>query len=155
MMRVGVFSDTHGNLVRLSSASIQAGKLDLFFHLGDFSSDATLIATQLNVPYFAVRGNCDYGSNAPREKIVTLENTSILLVHGDAFRDTYQLACAAEVNHCDAVLFGHSHVPLLTAQGPLLICNPGSLSLPRHSSAPSFAVLSIDGKDIDIKLISL
>lgn len=157
MMRVGVFSDTHGSLANLPAALSQAGKLDLFVHLGDFGSDAMQIAKLLPVPYFAVRGNCDFSNKLARQAVVPVEDASILLLHGDACeqQSPYRLALLAEEQHCGAVLFGHTHIPLLSAQGAVLILNPGSLSRPRYGLSPSFAVLSVSGKDINAKIITL
>jgi putative phosphoesterase len=52
-------------------------------------------------------------------------------------------------------LFGHTHVPLLQADGELLVVNPGSMSLPRQGSKPSCAVLEVDGSDINVKMLPL
>lgn len=155
MQRVAVFSDTHGQLSRLPAALEKAGRLDAFVHLGDYDEDAARIAVLLPVPYAAVRGNCDYGSRLPKEHIAHFEDASVMLVHGDAYRSEYELALFAEENGCQAVLFGHTHTPLLTAQGPILIINPGSLSLPRYCSEPSFAVLTITGSDIRVQMLSV
>lgn len=154
-MQVGVFSDTHGDLLRLSAAIQRAGTPDCFLHLGDYGSDADTISAMLGIPGYAVRGNCDYASNLPRERVVTLAGANLLLVHGDSIRSTYTLAMKAEEAHCCAVLFGHTHQPLLTASGPILIINPGSLSMPRYGSAPSFGMLSIEGGNVDVKLHAL
>lgn len=154
-MRIGVFSDTHGVLANLPAALARSGALDAFVHLGDFGSDAAAIAKRLPVPYYAVRGNCDFRSDLPRTLTVAFEDARVLLVHGDAYRSVYALSALAEEQGCGAVLFGHSHTPLLSAQGPLLILNPGSLSCPRCGSAPSFAVLRVDGRDINAKILAL
>lgn len=155
MQRIAVFSDTHGRLTRLSAALAKAGPVDAFLHLGDYGEDAKQIATLLPVPYAAVRGNCDIRSNLPREHIVRFENTSIMMVHGDAFRSEYALSLLAEENHCQAILFGHTHAPLLAAQGPILVINPGSLSLPRYASEPSFAILTVENSDIRVQMLTV
>ena len=155
MMRIGVFSDTHGSIANLPQACKLAGPLDAFVHLGDFGSDALRMAELLPVPFHAVRGNCDFASSFPRELVVEFEQASLLLVHGDAFRSTYEMGLRAEERHCAAVLFGHTHTPLVSAQGPVLILNPGSLSRPRFGGAPSFAVLSVDGHDVSAKMFLL
>lgn len=152
-MRVAVFSDTHGSLESLPAALKKLGEVDAFLHLGDFSSDAQAIANVLNVPYYAVRGNCDVLPKHPGENVVELDGVRLLLVHGDRFRDVYSLALRAEEQHCKAVLFGHTHQPLLTAQGEILIINPGSLSRPMHGSRASCALLTIENGDIDVDIL--
>ena len=155
MTRVGVFSDTHGDLSRLPAALEKAGPLDSFVHLGDYGGDAKQIAALLPVPYRAVRGNCDVSGRLPRQAVVEIETASLLLLHGDGYAGTYQLALLAEEQRCAAVLFGHTHTPLLSAQGAVLILNPGSLSRPRYGSAPSFAVLTVEARDVNAKIITL
>ena len=84
-----------------------------------------------------------------------VEDVWIMLVHGDGYHTLYQMSAKARENNCSAVLFGHTHVPLLQADGELLVINPGSLSLPRRGSRSSCAVLELEGKDINVKMISV
>ncbi len=141
---------------RLPRTVERLGNIDVLFHLGDYAVDAAKIAASLGgVPYFAVRGNNDIGSAEPRSRIETIEDARIMLVHGDAFFNLHQLVDKARRQHCAAVLFGHTHVPLLQADGEVLIINPGSLSLPRRGAKPSCALLEVEGKDINVKMISL
>lgn len=155
MTRIGVFSDTHGNLSALPRALELAGPLDAFVHLGDYGSDGANIEKQTGLPYHAVRGNCDFSSALPRQRVVAFEQAQILLLHGDGVSSTYQLALLAEQAHCSAALFGHTHTPLLTAQGKILLLNPGSLSMPRGGSGPAFAVLTVEGRQVNAKIIAL
>ncbi len=155
MTRIGVFSDTHGHFANLPAALAKAGALDMILHLGDFGGDAERIANELSVPFHAVRGNCDLSGAYPKEYVATVENASLFMTHGDRYADIYRLSAAAEQQHCQAALFGHTHVPLLTAQGPLLIVNPGSLSRPHAGCQPSFAVLTVEGSDVDVKIHTL
>ena len=141
---------------RLPAAVEKLGRVDLLFHLGDYAIDAERISGALGgVPYFAVRGNNDVGSVCPRSRVEYVEDAGIMLVHGDAYYNLYQLTNAAREQHCAAVLFGHTHVPLLQADGDLLIVNPGSMSLPRRGHKPSCALLEVEGKDINVKMITL
>ncbi|MEA4939082.1 MAG: metallophosphoesterase [Christensenella sp.] len=156
MTRVAVFADTHHSFKWLPFAVERLGKVDLLFHLGDFAPDAEQVAEALGgVPYFAVRGNNDSGSVYPKQRIERVEDVWLMLVHGDKYYTTGQMAQQARDNHCAAVLFGHTHEPLLRADGEILIINPGSLSLPRAGSQHSCALLEVEGKDINVKMISL
>lgn len=156
MKRVAVFADTHNMFSRLPLALERLGKVDMLFHLGDFAIDAERIAQELgDVPFVAVKGNNDSGSMYPRKRIELVEDAWIMLVHGDGYHTIYQMIDQARENRCAAVLFGHTHVPLLQADGEILIVNPGSISLPRQGNKPSCALLEVDGKDVNVQLIPL
>ncbi|MEZ4627886.1 MAG: metallophosphoesterase [Eubacteriales bacterium] len=156
MKRIAVFSDTHNMFSRLPLALERVGKVDMLFHLGDFAIDAERIAHELGyVPFFSVKGNNDSGSVYPRMRIERVEDVWIMLLHGDGYHTLYQLIDKARENRCAAVLFGHTHVPLLQADGELLVINPGSMSLPRQGSKPSCAVLEVEGTDINVKMLPL
>ena len=156
MKRVAVFADTHNMFSRLPLALEKLGQVDMLFHLGDYAIDAERIAAELgDVPFFAVKGNNDVGSIYPERRIERVEDSWIMLVHGDKFYNVGHLADTARDAQCAAVLFGHTHVPLLQADGELLIMNPGSLSLPRRGARSSCALLEVDGKDINVKMISV
>ncbi len=156
MKRIAVFSDTHNMFSRLPLALERLGKVDMLFHLGDFAIDAERIAADLgDVPFFAVKGNNDSGSVYPKKRIELVEDVWIMLVHGDGYHTLYQLIDQARENRCGAVLFGHTHVPLLQADGSLLVVNPGSISLPRQGSKPSCALLEVEGGDINVKMMQL
>lgn len=156
MTRVAVFADTHHSFKWLPFAVERLGKVDLLIHLGDFAPDAEKVAEALGgVPYFAVRGNNDSGSVYPKLRVERVEDAWIMLVHGDGYYTTGQMAQKARDNRCAAVLFGHTHEPLLRADGEILILNPGSLSLPRRGSRPSCALLEVEGKDVNVKMITL
>ena len=156
MKRIAVFADSHNMFSRLPLAVEKLGKVDMLFHLGDFAIDAERIAMELgDVPYVSVKGNNDTGSVYPRMRIERVEDVWVMLVHGDAYYNLYQMINLARDNHCGALLFGHTHEPLLQADGEILIVNPGSISLPRRGSKPSCALLEVEGKDINVKMLPL
>lgn len=155
MKRVAVFSDTHDDLSRLDAAMRAIEPVESFLHLGDFSSDAARIAEKIKLPYHAVCGNCDANHDLPSEEIVHYEKTALLLTHGHLYPQIDSLAYRAEELHCAAALFGHTHLPQLSASGRVLLINPGSLSRPRLPSRPSFCVLSISGQEIRVQMVSL
>ena len=156
MKRIAVFADSHNMFSRLPLAVEKLGKVDMLFHLGDFAIDAERIAMELgDVPYVSVKGNNDTGSVYPRMRIERVEDVWIMLVHGDAYYNLYQMINLTRDNHCGALLFGHTHEPLLQADGEILIVNPGSISLPRRGSKPSCALLEVEGKDINVKMLPL
>ena len=142
-------SDTHGNASRAFTAHTRSEPVDIVIHLGDESADADLLREALDLPVINVAGNCDPGSNAPRELLWECEGKRILLTHGDAYQVKSGLARlrqrALEIG-ADAVLFGHTHQDLLEKYTNLLLVNPGTLSNASHHC--SYAVLIITPKGI-------
>ena len=155
MNRWAVFSDTHGDLSFLTSALSRMESLDGFFHLGDHASDAERISDETGLPFYAVRGNCDWSERYPLESVTQIENVRLFLCHGHTFRDIWSIYRRAEEERCDIALSGHTHVPLFCAQGSLLFLNPGSMTRPRFGSSRSCACIDIDGKEVHVKMIPL
>jgi len=148
-MRVLVISDTHGCANRAFNAHSLSEPVDAIIHLGDGAADAELLRAALDVPVINVAGNCDPGSDAPRERLWECEGKRILLTHGDAYQVKSGLARLrqrAEAVGADAVLFGHTHQRALENHAGLLLVNPGTLSnAGRHRS---YAVLVITPEGI-------
>ena len=143
-MRILVISDTHGNVNRALVAHTRAEPIDAIVHLGDGSADADMLREILDIPVINVAGNCDPGSNAPRERVWECEGKRILLTHGDAYHvksGLTRLRQRAEEIGVDAVLFGHTHQSILENYSGLLLINPGTLAT--HSRHRSYAVLDI------------
>lgn len=172
MKRIGVVSDTHGSLSALDACIRAAGKVDGWFHLGDYASDAKRLGELSGLPVFSVLGNCDGGYSreaeenslfAPQkrvvsERVVTVEESRIFLCHGhlyDVDMGTLALSYRAEELGCAAALYGHTHRGELSAFGRVLVLNPGSPSRPRGFAKPSFAVLEADGKDVNARIVVL
>lgn len=154
-VKIGVFSDTHGDIGAIEGLKDRLGTLDYILHLGDYACDAAALGQIFYCPHYAVRGNCDYhGSNYPKTQVVELGNKRFFLTHGDGFINEQSLYYSATEQNCDAIFFGHSHVPSLSAQGRVLILNPGSLSRPRFGSPRSCALATIDQGELYIKLIN-
>lgn len=148
-MKVLVISDTHGNVHRAFSAHTRSAPVDVVIHLGDGSADADLLREALDIPVINVAGNCDHGSNAPRERLWACEGKQILLTHGDAYQvksGPFRLLRRAEETGADAVLFGHTHQGVCEHHAGLLLVNPGTLSNGAHHR--SYAVLIITPEGI-------
>ncbi len=148
-MKVLVISDTHGDVQRAVTACTRAGSVEAVIHLGDGSADADLLRDALEIPVINVAGNCDAGSNAPRERVWECEGKRILLTHGDAYHvksGLTRLLQRAEEIAADAALFGHTHQKVLENHAGLLLLNPGTLS--RTSRHRSYAVLTITAQGI-------
>ncbi len=111
-----------------------------------FSSDGIISAGDLTPdptdPLFSsidgVRGNCDrfyeYGSLffPPLERTLTLYGKKVYITHSHL---PFEIS-----EGVDVVITGHTHVPHLEKKGGIYFLNPGSISQPRSSSGPTFAL---------------
>ena len=146
-MKIGIGSDTNGDLKALDKVLKQAGPVDLWLHGGDYSQDAPFITAETGIPVYAVCGNCDlYEDRAAAELVTKQEGFTIAMTHGNRYvrgNDYSRLLYWGQEKQADIVVFGHIHVPVeLTEQG-ILIVNPGSPSRPRNG-IPSFGILTLE-----------
>jgi putative phosphoesterase len=153
-MKIGVFSDTHGDISNARRFFDRLAPLDCLFHLGDYAADGEKLSKLFDCPVYAVRGNCDYRSDMPLERQVDLGGKRFLLVHGHQYYNFNSLLYRGEEIRADMILFGHTHMPDLSADGPRLILNPGSLSRPRGGFPDSCALILLDGKDLTVRFIN-
>ena len=153
-MRIGVFSDSHGDISPARRFYERLAPLDCLFHLGDHASDGEKLGKLFSCPVYAVRGNCDFRSDEPLERIVDLGGKRFLLLHGHQFYSFQALLYRGEEVHADMVLYGHTHAPDLSADGPRLLLNPGSLSRPRGGSADSCALILLEKNDLNVRFVN-
>ena len=114
---------------------------DLILHAGDFVAPEVLQELQaLGPPLAAVHGNVDSEElrrRLPALRTVHAAGTRIGLVH-DAGPAAGRLGrLRRRFPDHDAVVFGHSHIPLQEREGAFQIFNPGSPTdrrrQPRHT----------------------
>ncbi len=153
-MRIGVFSDSHGDISNARRFFDHLAPLDCLFHLGDYASDGDKVSKLFGCPLYAVRGNCDFRSDEPLERLVDLGGKRFLLVHGHQYYSWNALLYRGEETHADMVLYGHTHMPDLSADGARLLLNPGSLSRPRGGSACSCALVLLEGQELRVRFVN-
>ncbi|MEL7609997.1 MAG: metallophosphoesterase [Bacillota bacterium] len=157
-MRIGVISDSHGNIQALKAALDAAGRVDAWLHAGDYFRDSQWLAVNTGLPVYSVCGNCDFSKEGPLERVVELAGARILLSHGHHYQVKYnlmRLALRALELECGAAVFGHTHVPTLERYGSVTLLNPGSAAEPRLGSRRGIAVMEIRDGIIDVKMIPL
>ena len=150
--RVLVISDTHGRVKQVEQLLEQVKPIDLLIHCGDVCGDEKYItscaARIADCPALIVRGNNDFTGGLRAEEEIILCGQKILVMHGHRNSMCYdpdRLACYAEEKGAGIVCFGHTHVPeVITSYKPILLLNPGSLSLPRASRDRTYAMLELD-----------
>ena len=128
-MRVGVVSDSHGFMGRLSTvlmAMEAQQKVDALIHLGDGYYDLRDLG--VDVPVYQAAGNCDHFCSDTLN-IVTLSGARLVLTHGHyqhVKEGTDDLLSLAVQEKAQAALFGHTHLPLIKPQSGILLLNPGA-----------------------------
>ena len=143
-MLVAIISDTHlpRGTRRLPDECVERIRAaDLLIHAGDISTPEVLgELAELGPPVTAVYGNVDTAelqSTLPESLMVKAEGAKIAVLH-DAGPFTRRLErMRARFPDADAVVFGHSHIPLHEERNGFQIFNPGSPTdrrrQPRHT----------------------
>jgi uncharacterized protein len=149
---IGVLSDTHmpkGGRALPPRCVELLGEAEAGLHAGDFFTVATLRQIDALCPgrLHAVHGNVDEGglrAALPETLEVELDGTRIAMIH-DAGPSHGRLArMRARFPRADAVVFGHSHLPLHEEEDGFQIFNPGSPTERRRAPHHSMGVLRIE-----------
>jgi len=148
---IGVISDTHG-LVRPEVFDILKG-VDLIIHAGDIGCAEVLNALETIAPVRAVRGNNDrdpWADLIPHDQVIEYGSHLFYVLHELDLLDLDP--AAAEFS---AVIYGHSHRPLVETKKGVLYLNPGSAGPRRFSLPISIARLHINESSFTPELIEL
>jgi uncharacterized protein len=159
---VAAISDTHlpRGARRLPEACLDALRgADLILHGGDFSAASVLEELQsLGPPVQGVYGNADEAAlreTLPKERIVGAGKARIGMVHIPGLAAGRSERLVRRFPTCDAVLFGHTHLPVVTREGDVWILNPGSPTERRRGPFHSFLLLRVRGRSIRPELVRL
>lgn len=157
-MRIGVVSDSHGNISMLDKAISRMGDVDLIIHLGDFYYDILKVNEKYKKAVEYVVGNNEFVMNPIYDRTIVLGGKTTFITHGHKYGVYYgidRLYFKAQEVQADIVLYGHTHIQSLVREGGMVFLNPGSVSRPRDSKA-GYAVIEIDESgDIDVNLLRL
>jgi putative phosphoesterase len=160
-MRIVVVSDTHMPRMNKKLPVRLLNELkaaDVILHCGDWTKMSVYEALAAYAPTFGVAGNND-GPEIVRKfglrKILEFEGKRIGLVHGHGTgyrKDTESMALEAfKDTKLDALIYGHSHIPVLKRSGEMMIFNPGSPTDKRRQPLYSFGIWDITDGTIAAK----
>lgn len=132
---------------------------DLILHGGDFVSAAFLEELRAFGPSVeAVHGNMDeplLKETLPREHMVEVDGARIAMVHEAGQRVGREARLAARFPDCEAVVYGHTHVPQVERFQHLWVLNPGSPTERRSAPVRSMLVLTVQARQVTPELITL
>ena len=131
-MKILIFSDSHGMLSFMRHC-IETVRPDAVVHLGDHYSDYQDIQEEFpQLIYYAVPGNCDLHRAVYGEleiKVPELFGVRFYMTHGHKHgvkMGLYRLLADARAAGAQAVLYGHTHIPLCRQEEDgLWVLNPG------------------------------
>jgi hypothetical protein len=147
-------SETTGEFMALCSQFCDAA--DMVIHLGDWDKVGLLDYLE-QYPLEAVAGNMDESAihqRLPARKVVKAGAFRLGMAHGWGAPGGIRLRLAQEFAGVDAILFGHTHQPLVLNENGLLWFNPGSVFHGRGALRGSIGVLKIRDK-IEAEIIGV
>ncbi len=163
-MLLAVISDTHlpRGSRRLPDACLERlRRADLVLHAGDLVTLEVLEQLEaLGPPVHAVAGNVDrpdVRARLPDVSRVDAGQVRLGMVHdaGPAAGRLQRLR--TRFADCDAVIFGHSHIPLheTSADGEFQMFNPGSPTDRRRQPRHTMGLARVDRQDLGFELVDL
>jgi uncharacterized protein len=158
---IAVISDTHlpRGARRLPDSCLrELERADLILHGGDFVAASVLEDLAAVAHVEAVHGNMDepaLTATLPAERVVEVEGVRIGMVHIPGPRPGRHERLAVRFPGCDAVVYGHTHLPEVTLHGDLWILNPGSPTERRRASARAMLLIEVEADRLEPRLLEL
>jgi uncharacterized protein len=159
-MRVGVVSDTHGNVqgMRRLAEMLKAKGVATVLHVGDDYQDLDTLKRDglevIGVPGVYCREYADPA--VPNRLVMELGGLKMLLTH-TASRNRYDSPDDPDpqglARQVHIVLFGHTHVPNLEERQGVLWLNPGHLKdRPDRGYPPTYALLELSPAEARVEI---
>jgi uncharacterized protein len=132
---------------------------ELVLHMGDVMTLPVLRELEaIGPPLLAVHGNVDSAELRrllPQHRIASIQGARIAMVHDSGPKQGRLARMRARFPDADAVLFGHSHMPLHEEADGFQIFNPGSPTERRRAPARTMGIARVEGGRIEFELIAL
>jgi putative phosphoesterase len=163
-MLIAVISDTHlpRRARRLTDACLERiVAADLLLHAGDFVTVEVLRQLEaVGPPVAAVHGNVDsveLHNMLPAERVIEAGGARVALVHdAGPRRGRLERMRRRFGDRAEAVVFGHSHLPLHeTGPDGFQIFNPGSPTDRRRAPTHTMGLARVSGGRVNFELVEL
>lgn len=161
-MLVAVIADTHlprGARELPAACAERLRAADLIVHAGDLTGPSVLEQLRGYGDVAAVHGNADdpaVRSMLPAKLELELDGASVVVVHDGGRRAGRLVRLRRRFPRADAVIFGHSHLPLHEADGDgFQIFNPGSPTERRRAPHHTMGVARAARGRLELELVRL
>jgi putative phosphoesterase len=161
-MLLAVISDTHlprGSRRLPDGCLRRMREADLILHAGDVLTASTLAELELiGPPVVAVQGNQDDAElcrQLPVERTVEAEGARIGMVHDAGPSKGRLKRLRSRFPEADAVVFGHSHLPLHEQDDGFQIFNPGSPTDRRRAPSHTMGLARVDDGSVAFELVEV
>jgi uncharacterized protein len=161
-LRLAIIGDTHmpKGARRLPERCLaELAAADLIVHVGDFSAASVLEELEaIGPPLAAVHGNVDDADlrrRLPEVRELELEGARIGLVHDAGPRPGRLARLRRRFPAADAVVFGHSHLPLHERDGAFQIFNPGSPTERRRAPVRTMGLGEVEAGELRLRHLEL
>jgi uncharacterized protein len=160
---IAIVSDTHlpRGARRLPDVCVERiAAADLLLHAGDFMTAAVMRELEaIGPPLAAVHGNVDDAELRrllPEERVVEARGARIALLH-DAGPRVGRLERMRRRfgDRADALVFGHSHLPLHEESEGFQIFNPGSPTERRRAPEHTMGLARLQDRRVAFELIAV
>jgi putative phosphoesterase len=159
---IAIVSDTHlpRGSRRIPAPCIDLmRRADLILHAGDFCAVQVLEEIEaLGPPVVGVSGNMDTAelrARLPEQAEVKAGGASIAIVHDAGPAGGRLQRLRARFPRADAVVFGHSHLPLHERDDDFQIFNPGSPTERRRAPGHTMGLARAEGGTVSFELVAL
>jgi hypothetical protein len=133
--------------------------VDQILHAGDFAAASVLAELQaLGPPVHAVHGNADepaLRAVLPKELVVAAGAARIAMVHVPGPAAGREGRLLRRFPGCEAIVFGHTHLPVVEQHAGVWLLNPGSPTERRRGPFHSFLLLRVRGRRLEPELVRL
>jgi putative phosphoesterase len=160
-LRLALIADTHlpRGKRRIPDRCLDALRTaDLIVHAGDFSHESVLADLRELGPVAAVHGNVDSPElrrELPESISLELEDVVLGVIHDAGPSKSRLERLRARFPDADAVVFGHSHMPLHDQRDGFQIFNPGSPTERRRAPHRSMGQASVESGYIEFDHLPL
>ena len=162
-MQLAIISDTHmprGERALPAECVERMRAADAILHAGDLVALEVLeLLESLGPPVHAVQGNVDdpeVRMRLPAVRVVDAEGARIVMTHDGGPADGRLGRLRRRFPDADAVVFGHSHLPLHeTGEDGFQLFNPGSPTERRSAPEHTMGIATVEAGQLRFELVSL